>query len=974
MGIRDTLKTFRLFADIADERYKLVLILLLAFLLRVNGLGFGLPYLFHDDEHQYVEAGIAFLQGQQATIAELQKLNNPPLFKSVLGFFYVLYTRLLILNPKEIQGAMDTQVWRTFFQYVGRFASASSSLLTVALLYALGKRLYGRKTGILGAFLLAVSFLHVSESHFAVNDAPLTFFAVASLYAGAGILVRRRWFDYLVTGFLIGLAAATKYTGLQLISVMLLAHWLCHRKTNFKRFDWLLSPRLLSGLSMVPVGFALGAPIALISWREMLRRIGRLAEYGRFGYHDLLMDPQGGWIFYLKTLAWGVGLLMFAAFVVTLVLALIYRSRIDFILMVFPLLLYVTMGYQKMFFARFILPALPPLILLVAAWIDRLSRLSWKLRLGASNRAVLAALTIVLAVQPLAMSVWLGVILNRPDTREMATDWIRTNIPEGSVIYADTYAIAHKSVTGRVSLPYVQLRGLPFDYPGLLTYYRDRDVQFIMTSNYHTEPRYTDPAKEIGRKGWLTALSQLKLIQEFQPYWRPSRRSSIDQRYGPTHETLLRQYPGPVVRIYALDPKPNWHGLDPFVQSNQIPDKASIFGYEIAPMVLPGNVLDVAIYWINEGWRASDDLRVALVDVEGFEIAQAVARPASGFEAEPGSKGGIVKSEAHLLIPVGTPSDKYQVRLEVYDHDKFQILEALSIEQARVTVAASSPSADVVPELLSRGASLAPGISLTAYELSVPDRMMQNTLMVGEDNWMVLLWRADRNIDVDYNVRLTLADAQENVVAIWEGQPGHGNYATSNWRSEEFIRDPWNLKLPEMVTPGLPYHLVLALFDREGNAIGEKDLGTMLVSRRGRSSAIPTMQHTVDAVWGDAFRLLGFDMRAVPDAPNSGWIELDLYWQSIAPIEADYLVGVRLLDAQGQVVLAQEGQPAAGEAPTSTWQPGEVVQDFHSLQYRDLVENKYRLEVVLLNSQTGEPLPIEKDGQIANSLVVTSWP
>jgi hypothetical protein len=645
MGMGDRLKAFRQFADAADERYKLILSLLLAFLLRLNGLAFGLPYIFHPDEHQYVEAGIAFLQGQENAIAELQKLNNPPLFKSALGLLYVLYARILILQPGHIQTTIDSQVWRLFFQYVGRFASVSAGLLTVVLLYALGRRLYGQRTGILGAFLLAVTFLHVRESHFAVNDVPLTFLVVASLYLGAGVLCRGRWFDYLAAGFLIGLTAATKYTGVQLTSILIAAHLLRQREGDFKPLNWLMSPRLLSGLAMILVGFAVGAPIALVHWRETIRRMGRLAEYGRFGYHDLLIDPQGGWIFYLKTLAWGAGFLMFAAFVVALVVSLIYRSRTDVYLIISPLLLYLTMGNQKMFFARFMLPALPPLILLVAAWIERLSRS--KLVPTKNIEAILFVSAALLAFQPLASSVWLGVLLNRLDTREIATDWIRSNIPEGSVIYADTYAIVRNSVTGHVSLPYVQPRRLSLGYPDLLEYYRERGVQFVITTDYYDERRYADLKKEMERKDWVAALSQLDLIQEFWPYWRPRGGFSIDQHYGPAHETLMRQHPGPIIRIYALDPKPNWRGLNPFLESNQIPGKASVFGHEVRPETLPGDTLDVAVYWLNEGWRASDDLHVALVDLGGFEISRAVASPVLGFE-EPEQRVRNLSSEAVL--------------------------------------------------------------------------------------------------------------------------------------------------------------------------------------------------------------------------------------------------------------------------------------------------------------------------------------
>jgi len=43
----------------------------------------------------------------------------------------------------------------------------------------------------------------------------------------------------------------------------------------------------------------------------------------------------------------------------------------------------------------------------------------------------------------------------------------------------------------------------------------------------------------------------------------------------------------------------------------------------------------------------------------------------------------------------------------------------------------------------------------------------------------------------------------------------------------------------------------------------------------------------------------------VPETAGSGWLEVDLYWQSIAPVETDYQMGLRLVDAGGQIILAQ---------------------------------------------------------------------
>ncbi len=665
-------------------RLLIVINVLLAFLLRVNGLNFGLPYNFHDAEHQYTEAGLAFLQGPKEALAALQKLNNPPLFKVVLGALDVGYAYALLPNLAQQRSILATELWGTFFHYVGRLASMAAGLLTVALLYPLGQRLYGRKAGLLAAFLLAVSFLHVRESHFAVNDAPLTFLATLALYFMAGILRWGRWRDYLAAGLVIGLAGATKYTGFYLVSGLAMAHLAGEWRRDLRAAGLLksvlrslCSPRWLVGLAMTLLGFLLGAPVMLTAWGDALKEITKLAEYGRLGYHGLLLAPDGGWIFYLDTLAWGVGFLMAAGILVALALSLMYRRAEDLLLLIYPLLLFALMGAQKMVFARFILPVLPPLLLLLAAWLWRTSQFKpWP-------RWVMPAAVVLLILQPLVMSGWLGVILNRRDTREMAAAWAKENIPAGAVIYAEDHALPRNAVTGGVDLPYVQADKLDFDYPDALAYYRARGVQFILSSDFHHDRLYADPVQEAGRQVWLAQLEDLQGIQEFQPYGWPGATFAFDQRYGPWSETLRRLYPGPIIRVYRLAPPPNWHGLNSFVEANRLLDKADIFGYAMSPDKT-NSVLSV--YWRRrKGWAETDRLFAALVNSEDREITRVPAALPPDFQADWDSDRDLFKSNATLVLPPDAPPGVYQVVVKLYDTAQAKDLAAVRLEQAQVT-------------------------------------------------------------------------------------------------------------------------------------------------------------------------------------------------------------------------------------------------------------------------------------------------
>jgi hypothetical protein len=385
--------------------------------------------------------------------------------------------------------------------------------------------------------------------------------------------------------------------------------------------------------------------------------------------------------------------------------------------------------------------------------------------------------------------------------------------------------------------------------------------------------------------------------------------------------------------------------------------------------------LPLTIYWVNKGWQPDDRLMASMVDSGGFEVARTVAHLAAGFEDALRLDEKIIKSDAHLVLPPGTPPGWYQVRFSVYNQNTLQTLK--TVEPAGSFEVELSPEPALPPNTHPSGDELAPGLSLVAHQLLAPDALMRNTLIFGQDNWLLLSWQTTKPITPNYKVQLALLDPQENVISSWEGEPVHGTYPTSMWRARQFIRDPWNLRLPEnLVDPGeTPYSLTLTLRDEANQIVEIKPLGTLLIDNRRRSSAIPAMQHITGAAWAEALSLLGYNVRVVPDSAMSGWLEMDLFWQSLAPVKDDYLIRLNLLDQQGQIVLTHESQPQAGGAPTHSWQPGEVIHDFHSLRYENLdLTRKYQLQIALIAPATGEVLPVAPENQSSPALLLTAWP
>jgi hypothetical protein len=90
---------------------------------------------------------------------------------------------------------------------------------------------------------------------------------------------------------------------------------------------------------------------------------------------------------------------------------------------------------------------------------------------------------------------------------------------------------------------------------------------------------------------------------------------------------------------------------------------------------------------------------------------------------------------------------------------------------------------------------------------------------------------------------------------------------------------------------------------------------------------------TAEGDFGGLVRLTGYDLR--PATPHAGEaLTLRLFWQALAPMEADYTVFVHLFvtgEESASPRAQSDAQPCEGAYPTSIWAPGEMVMDTRTL-------------------------------------------
>lgn len=568
----------------------MILVALLSFWLRVWGIQFGLPFIYHPDEQQYILPAIGVVSGKFEPLAHY----NPAFYPYLIGFIYTLtYLGLKLFNA--FPASFDLSVgwsepmlpWITGIVYLARYTSAAAGLLTALVVYQVGRRAYGPAAGVAGAIVFGFAFLPAREAHFAVSDAPVALGTALVLYFCLDIVRSGHWSRYLWAGIGLGLSAATKYSAGLLILPIGAAHLLSQKYNSWlDRVRYSALP-VMTGLVALIV-YLIASPYTLLQREAFWADFSENLESARAGFQGLDLDPAGGAIFYFKSLVWGFGWPLCLLFLAAIMLGLWRHRRADLLLLTLPLAGFYYMQRQEMYFARWLMPFLPPLAVLageaIQAGLGYLMRLrvepfqnlpprlraaphpgaahSGVAHSGAASLTRLNWLTVGAAILLTLPSTYMVIradhILNRPDTRTEAFHWIQANIPAGSNVAAE---ILSPPWGPPLALPGLQIG--PYNFAPVpdggvaelnFEQYRAWQVQYVAASSFHYARPLRDKAHQDTLAAHLHALDrQAELVALFQPYTRDYDGFFYhDQVYGPANDTLYRHRPGPVIRIYRL--------------------------------------------------------------------------------------------------------------------------------------------------------------------------------------------------------------------------------------------------------------------------------------------------------------------------------------------------------------------------------------------------------------------------------------
>ena len=411
------------------------LILLIAFLLRIPGLPWGIIHKdgFEPDEGQHVAIGKNFIHTFDTQYIKTPELRPLSWHGRALGVQEVIigYPFLKLLNLPSY-----------FLLGFGRVLSIMYSLLLIWLVYKITFNMFrDEKTALLAALLLSIFDLNITYSHYGVPDIPRVFWAYCAvfsiwLYYRHHTKSPRKDYKWLVLVMPMSavMAFATKFDVIPLVlmfSAQIVLFY--NKKLDLKDFLYsnILFIVLVLGFFYIAVGFDYNIADAIRSVHVLFEDSQNVVRND----HHLLYNP----ILYLSAVIAGTSLPVFVVFLVSLVFLLkskheeYWTANLWFLFYV--ILSFVILWNGDATFVRRANEFLPYIAIVTAHGLTRFlrtKRLHWgsRLRLGLVAFVIIYTLGLSIFSQYHFLT----------DNRYEACKYLKTHVAKGEKVIYSKYA------------------------------------------------------------------------------------------------------------------------------------------------------------------------------------------------------------------------------------------------------------------------------------------------------------------------------------------------------------------------------------------------------------------------------------------------------------------------------------------------------------------------------------------------------
>ncbi len=291
----------------------------------------------------------------------------------------LIYALVLVRSAAELftdWGAMD-------MRFAGRALAAVADTASVALVFAIGRRMYGKWTGLLAAAFAAFAVIHIQHAHFYRPEPFTVLTSLAALWAMLRFSDTARMRDAALLGLLVGLAMAPKISVAPILAPLALVFlWAWKDRAGGRWSDLTplsairFAPAVLVAGLLALAAFFITTPYAVLDFGTFVADIRAQAEMAREAGHWPFTwqyaDTPAFWYQIQQTSVWGLGIplgivaWLSAPFTAWMAWRGGVAQRFDLLLLAWAVPAFVFLELFEVRFLRYVFPLMPFYLLMGA--------------------------------------------------------------------------------------------------------------------------------------------------------------------------------------------------------------------------------------------------------------------------------------------------------------------------------------------------------------------------------------------------------------------------------------------------------------------------------------------------------------------------------------------------------------------------------------------------------------------------------
>ncbi len=435
-------------AILVKQNKLLSLILLLALLLRFIGIYPGY-HTYHSDEGMSYSSAIEMIRNLNLDPTRYDYPSLIPEIHAVLYVFlfipvFVLFNSIFSAGVLPAHSDNIIDLWQkivvinqqTMVIFWGRYITAFFGVLVVLMSYLVANLYFkDKRIGLVTAFLTAVNFRQVLNSHLGLPDIYNAFFWLLSIYAIGRLFQKLSFKNYILAGISLALFFSTKFQIFPVVSFILVHGLLSWRRTRsrnpFNKFKYFIGREvILSAITALIV-------VLIINHYHLVR----FEKFRAINSYNLLKYGFGTKVFNFFPLSYlyhiGIGQFVSLAVILGMMVAA-RRKFIETLILILPivpflfLFLYYTRGG---YYVRNFVSVTPIFLIFAGVFIVWFwESLLKKFKPGISVNLMIFITVIVISLPQLQNSLVSSVSYLKPWEYVSARNFFSVNVPEKSTI------------------------------------------------------------------------------------------------------------------------------------------------------------------------------------------------------------------------------------------------------------------------------------------------------------------------------------------------------------------------------------------------------------------------------------------------------------------------------------------------------------------------------------------------------------